>query len=238
MLNLIIAEASLETVPEEIQKDPQIERYAEKLGKNPNYLILDKSYHFKAMEKLHQKDKRGRPDIIHITLLETLGSIANREGLLQTYIHTINNFVITVNSETRLPRNYNRFIGLMEQLFREKTIPPKKPPLLKIQRQSLRQLVTALKPPYVIAFTTLGNPMPVTKIAEKLAGYEKPLAIIGGFPHGHFAKSTLKIVNECVCIDPEGLDTWTVTSRLLSSYEETLGLPEKRLRKIGQQISK
>ena len=64
-------------------------------------------------------EKRGRPDIVHFTLLEALGSPLNLEGLLKIYVHTYSGYVIDVRPEVRLPRDCNRFSGLMEQLFQE-----------------------------------------------------------------------------------------------------------------------
>lgn len=44
--------------------------------------------------------------------------------MLRVYIHTRNNEIIYVKPETRIPRNYNRFVGLMESLFKNKAVPP------------------------------------------------------------------------------------------------------------------
>lgn len=42
-----------------------------------------------------------------------LDSPLNRAGLLQVYIHTNNNVLIEVNPQTRIPRTFKRFAGLM-----------------------------------------------------------------------------------------------------------------------------
>ena len=42
-----------------------------------------------------------------------LDSPLNRAGLLQVYIHTEKNVLIEVNPQTRIPRTYTRFAGLM-----------------------------------------------------------------------------------------------------------------------------
>ena len=42
-----------------------------------------------------------------------LDSPLNRAGLLQVYIHTSKNVLIEVNPQTRIPRTYKRFAGLM-----------------------------------------------------------------------------------------------------------------------------
>jgi rRNA small subunit pseudouridine methyltransferase Nep1 len=229
MLNLVVAEASLETVPTEILNHPQIQKYAKKHGKEAKLVLLDKSYHFEAMSKLKNKEKRGRPDITHFILLEALGSPLNLEGMLRVYVHTLNNFVIQVKPETRLPKNYNRFVGLIEQLFEAKKVPVKGEPLLTLRRLSLKELLEKIKPTYVVALTRLGEPQTLIQTAKKLAEQKNPVVLVGGFPHGHFSNQTLKLANEKISIDPSGLDAWIVVSRILSAYEIVIGLPEKRL---------
>lgn len=229
MLNLVIAEASLETIPNKILNHPQIQKYAKEHGKEAKLVLLDKSYHFKAMSKLKNKEKRGRPDITHFVLLEALGSPLNLEGLLKVYVHTLNNFVIQVKSEIRLPKNYNRFIGLMEQLFKTKKVPVKGEPLLILKKLSLGELLEKIKPTYIVALTRIGKPQTLIQTAKNLAKQKNPVVLVGGFPHGHFSNQTLKLANEKISIDPVGLDAWIVVSRILSAYEIVIGLPEKRL---------
>lgn len=231
MLTLIIAEASLEPIPKKILNHPQIQNYAKKLGKKPDFILLDKSYHYEAMGNLPLKEKRGRPDIVHLSLLEALGSPLNLEGLLQTYVHTLNNEVIHVNPKTRLPKNYNRFVGLMEQLFQTLRVPPEGEPLLTLKKLPLEKLLRRIGSTYIVAFTRLGKPQTPIQTAKKLVKQKNPAILIGGFPHGHFTNQTLKLANEKICIDPEGLDAWIVVSRILTAYEEALNLPEKRLLK-------
>ena len=188
------------------------------------------------MGSLNLKEKRGRPDIIHLTLLEALGSPLNLEGLLETYVHTLNDYVVYVNPKTRLPRNYNRFVGLMEQLFQTGKVPIEGEPLLTLKKLTLKQLLKKLKPTYILALTRKGKPQTPTQTAKKLAQQKKPIVFIGGFPHGHFTNQTINLANEKICLDPTGLDTWIVASRILAAYEETIGLPEKRLQKIQKKI--
>jgi len=76
------------------------------------------------MRTLTNASKRRRPDIAHFTVLEALGSPLNKEGVLRTYMHTLDDRVITVSPKIRLPRNYDRFVGLIEQLFQKDRIPP------------------------------------------------------------------------------------------------------------------
>jgi len=46
-----------------------------------------------------------------------MDSPLNRAGLLQVYIHTERNVLIEINPQTRIPRTYNRFSGLMGTEF-------------------------------------------------------------------------------------------------------------------------
>lgn len=64
--------------------------------------------------KKHDKNPADyRPDITHQCLLMLMDSPLNRAGLLQVYIHTERNVLIEINPQTRIPRTFNRFCGLM-----------------------------------------------------------------------------------------------------------------------------
>jgi len=237
LLTLILAESALETIPKKLWKHPAIKRYLEKLGKPPEFLLLDRSYHHTVMKSLKGNEKRGRPDIVHFALLEALASPLNKEQLLQVYVHTINDYVITVNPQVRLPKNYNRFIGLMEQLFEFGRIPPSGPPLLALSRETLPQLLQRIKPTFVLAFTRKGSRFALEDAIAKISDEKKPVVMIGGFPHGHFSSKTIKLADETVSIDVEMLETWTVTSRVIYEYERAISLPKKRLsRSVTQKI--
>ena len=232
MLNLILAESALETIPEKLWKHPAIQKYAKLRSKHPRFVLLDRSYHHRAMKRLEHSEKRGRPDIVHFALLEALGSPLNKEGLLQVYVHTFNDYVITMNPETRLPRNYDRFVNLIEQLYEYGRVPPQQTQtaLLTLEHKTLKQLIGEVKPSYVLALTRTGKPRMLEEAISKLSNEKKPLLIVGGFPHGHFSEATLKLVNEIVCIDPDMLETWTVTSRAIYEYERLLSVSKKRLK--------
>ncbi|MGQ9460490.1 MAG: 16S rRNA methyltransferase [Candidatus Bathyarchaeaceae archaeon] len=231
MLILILAESALEPIPRGLWGHPAIKRHSERHGKPPEFILLDRSYHHFAMKSLKESEKSGRPDIVHFALLEALGSPLNKEGLLQVYVHTVNDYVITVNPEARLPRNYNRFVGLMEQLFKSGRVPSTGQPLLELERKTLPKLLREIKSDYVVAFSRRGSPMTLKGAVSKLLHKKRPAVIIGGFPHGHFSETTTRLASEVVCIDPEMLETWTMTSRLIYEYECAVSLSEKRLKR-------
>jgi len=231
LLILILAESALETIPKGLWGHPSIRRHSKRRGKHPQFLLLDRSYHHTAMKNLEEGEKRGRPDIIHFALLEALGSPLNKEGLLQTYVHTFHDCVITVNPEARLPRNYLRFVGLVEQLFESGRVPLTGPALLKLERKTLPQLLHEIKPSHVTAFSRKGKSQLLEEAVSKLSEKEKPAVVIGGFPRGHFSETTIRLTKEVVCIDPEMLEAWTVTSRVIYEYERATSLSAKRLKR-------
>ncbi|MEM4649555.1 MAG: 16S rRNA methyltransferase [Candidatus Bathyarchaeia archaeon] len=224
ILNFILAESALELVPKTLINHPSVVNYAKRRGKRPEETLLDRSIHHSAMRKLPNAFKRGRPDIVHFTLLNILGSPLNKKGLVKVYVHTIQNKVIDLNSEVRLPKNYNRFISLIEQLYQFKNIPPKNTPLLKLKDQTILELIKEVKPSKVVAFTTQGKLITLQKVCENLVKEEKPAVLIGGFPHGHFSEETLKLANEKVKVYNEVLEAWVIAARLVYSCELALGI--------------
>lgn len=182
------------------------------------------------MKSLTLNEKRGRPDIVHFALLEVLGSPLNKEKRLTVFVHTINDDVISVDPEARLPRNCNRFTNLMEQLFRFKHVPPDtKRSLLTLKKQRLAQIVQETDPSFVLALSRVGRPRTLEETVTRLAKETRPMVLIGGFPHGHFSKATARLANEIVCIDREMLETWTVVSRTIYEFERAMSLTKKRL---------
>lgn len=223
-LNFILAESALELVPERIANHPSVLNYARRRKKRPTKILLDRSVHHAAMSKLPNALKRGRPDIVHLTLLNLLCSPLNRRGLLKIYVHTNQNKVIRVNRMVRLPKNYNRFVGLMEQLFEAGRVPPKGVPLLSLKDEGLPELINELRPSRVVAFTTLGKPTTLQEVCRSMVNEPNPAVLVGGFPHGHFSKETLKLANEAVKVYEEALEAWVIAARIAYSYELALGI--------------
>ena len=231
MLTFILAEAALETIPSELRNHPSIKQHAKRFDKPPEHLLLDRSLHHSAMKRLKNNEKRGRPDIIHFSLLEALGSPLNKERLLKVFVHTNKDYVITINPRVRLPRNFNRFIGLIEQLFQLKKVPSDREALLTLEKKTLHELLRELKTGYILAFSKEGKPKTFQDAITKLQSRVNPTVIVGGFPHGHFSEDIIQIANELVCVDSEMLETWTITSRVIYDFERLLSIPTKRLKK-------
>jgi rRNA small subunit pseudouridine methyltransferase Nep1 len=221
---LILAESSIELVPNELVHHPAVLKWAQRKRKDPRTLIMDQTYHHSAILRLGSLGSgRGRPDIAHLSLLLALGSPLNLAGGLKCYVHTRDNNVIEVDPKARLPRNTDRFTSLLEQLYQEKNVPPTGPPLLSIKPGSIRSLLDKISGE-VIALTTTGLPKSMDQVASRLVAHHNPVLLVGGFPRGHFSKETVSKAKESYRIHDQRLDAWTVVARAIYDYERATAL--------------
>ena len=85
MLTIILAESSLELIPENMYNHPAVTSYSKKFKKDPSNTLLDNSWHFAAMKGIKNEIKRGRPDIIHLTLLAICNTPLYRKKKLTVF---------------------------------------------------------------------------------------------------------------------------------------------------------
>lgn len=224
-LVILLMESSLETIPKELLGDPVIIRDARRMRREPRYLILDRARHHSAMIKLSNAEKRGRPDIIHQALLTIQSSLLVRNGFIKTYIHTIGNVIIDVDPEVRPPRNYNNFIGLMSQLFKEGRVPPVGKPLFKILGGDVKYVFNVERPDRKILLDDVkGREITMGDFINYLMSFRVPLIMIGGFPRGSFSDGTYSLADDVFKIGKYTMDTASILCRILSSLETRLGI--------------
>lgn len=225
VLTLVLAESSIELVPNEIVHHKTILGWAKRKEKDPQSLVLDQSYHHSAILRLGRSGVgRGRPDIAHFSLLLALGSPLNKENELRCFIHTRDNHVITVNPQARLPRNTDRFTSLLEQLYKDSVVPASGTPLMSLKRESLPDLLKDLSSQSVVALTRAGPQENMEFVVSELAKMRNPVVMVGGFPVGHFSRNTMSLASQAYCIDKRPLEAWTVASRTIYDYEKAIGL--------------
>lgn len=226
MLTLVLAESAIELVPNEIMAHASVRASARRKNKKPQRIILDQTYHHVAMLNLKAHGMgRGRPDIIHFCLLLALGSPLNMERQLACYVHTRDDHVITIHAEARLPRNYERFLSLLEQLYEKSQVPVEGTALMTIKPSSLQTLLSELNPDQVTALTTQGHRETLPAAVRELAASKRPVILVGGFPKGHFSETTLESANGKYRIDSRRLDAATVVARAIYDYETAISLP-------------
>ena len=220
VLALVLADAELEVVPAAIQGHPAVRTSAKRRGRSPAAILLDSSLHHPALKKFPEGERRGRPDIAHLFVLLALDSVLNAQGQLRTIVHTRNDDVIHIDPATRIPKNYPRFVGLMEDLFQKGAVPEGKP-LLTLERNVPLEKLLAQLPEPRWAFSEHGQRV---DLWTELAALEGDLtAVVGGFPHGDFRSPVAKLCNRVVSIHEEPLRAWTVTSEILVAYRQRSG---------------
>ncbi len=224
MYTLVLAEAALEKIPKALWKHPAVARYSERRGKPAKDLLLDVSYHFSAMHGLLEREKRGRPDIVHFTLLEALGSPLARQGLLQVYVHSRVGVSIRIAIGTRLPRNYERFSGLFEQVLKAGRAPFTGEPLLTAKEESLGNLLAGLHGIRRFMLRENAAHLSLKQLGKVMYDSEDAVILVGGFPHGDFSPVTRSLADLEASIYGEPLEAWTVVSRMLGVLEDLHGL--------------
>ena len=220
MLTIILAESSLELIPKKLHNHPSVTSYSKKFKKNPSNILLDNSWHFGAMRGLDNEIKRGRPDIIHLTLLSLCTTPAFYQNKIKIFVHTVNEKVISFNNKTRLPKSYHRFQGLIEKLFLTQKIETDGKILVQLRSSTLSDLISEIKPTKIIGLTTKGKQTTLEKFIQQIP--DNSCIIIGGFQKGHFNQDTEKIINESFSINDSPLEAHLVASRFVYEYEKTI----------------
>ncbi len=220
MLSLVLAESALELVPKELQNHNSVLGYSKRLNKKPSEVILDVSWHFAAMKGIKNEIKRGRPDLVHFCLLEACSIPLYFQKKLLVYVHTIDNKVIFVGDNVRLPKSYHRFIGLIEKLYFIGKIEEGGKKLLEIKNMSFGDLIDKIEPKEIIGLSSKG----VIRSYEKLARLidKDSCIVVGGFPKGHFSDEILKRINNLVSVDKNPLEAHVIISRALYEYEKRI----------------
>jgi rRNA pseudouridine-1189 N-methylase Emg1 (Nep1/Mra1 family) len=94
---------------------------------------------------------------------------------------------------------------------------------MKLEKESLKDLLRKISPDRVVALTTLGSPKPMEAIAMELSVAKRSVLLVGGFPVGHFSDPTIKMTSGRFRIDRRRLEAWTVVGRALYDYEKAIG---------------
>jgi rRNA small subunit pseudouridine methyltransferase Nep1 len=230
---LVIGEASLETVPKQLVRHMSVISHAKRLGKKPTEILLDRSYHHSAMVagKLESMWKRGRPDIVHFALQEALSTPLYLENKLSVYVYTINNKVILIGSNLRMPKSYFRFEGLMMKLFKDKIIKSQQ------DNRTLLELLNDVKFEHLIknmarcsksiGLSSSGLASTAEDVVSRYIDGTDPsqcTIVIGGFPKGHFSDYISNYLDNSYSIGKTKLEAHVVIARVLYECEKKMSM--------------
>ena len=214
----ILAESSIEPLPEEIMR---------KIKSKIHIGILDETFHHSYMKKVNLSNywKRGRPDIVHRALLTFFDFVPKESKEFLIFLHTVNDVLIQFDNKVRLPRNYFRFLGLFEQLFKEGAIPPNaKKPLIKILDISLDELIKKITgKKTILGYSRRGKYVKdlLAFYNQKLDEFDTIINIVGAFPKGTFIKRIRDLFDEMISIEKRPLSTSATLCKILTFLEYT-----------------
>lgn len=223
MIVFILANSPLELIPRQMWHHPAIRKWAKIRNKKPSEMILDASLHFSAIRDHGLDRNRGRLDILHRALLTILDTDLCKEGLIsEIVIHTINKKVYSINPQTRLPRHYFRFIGLMEKLLLEGEIQASNIRLI-FQRKNLEETLKNNNVAYTIGFSRRGKQVILDHYFKQVISRNKNIAIVvGAFAHGFFSDDILQIIDNLISIGKRSYTTSYVLCKIINSLERIL----------------
>ena len=220
MLSLVLAESALELVPMELHRPNSVIASARRFNKKPSEILLDISWHFAAMKGIKNEIKRGRPDLIHFSLLEACSIPLYFENKLNVFVHTIDDKVISIGQNVRLPKSYHRFVGLVEKLYATGKIKENDNTLLEINDMNFGNLIKKINPKLTISLSSKGNKSSYQKLAEEIE--DDTCIVIGGFSKGQFSDKNKIHFDRELSVDKEPLEAHIIISRVLYEYEKRI----------------
>jgi rRNA small subunit pseudouridine methyltransferase Nep1 len=224
LLNLVIAETALETIPVETFRHTSLKKIRNS-GKKPTEILLDRTLHHFAIlsSNLKQDYKRARPDISHIILLNALATPLFKINQLKVFVHTINNQVIKIKDNVRIPKSYARYEGLILDLIKNKKIVSKDGIVLLELSDNLSfsdLLQTCIKPDIIVGLSINGIFKNFEDISKELFQFKNPCIVVGGFPKGHFSEHIESHLEKKYSISNLSLEAHIVVSRLIYEFEK------------------
>ena len=220
MISLILAESSLELIPSELEHHPSVISHARRLDKYPTEILLDNSWHFAAMKRIENEMKRGRPDLVHFSILEATAIPLYLQDKMKLYVHTLDDKVISFGKNVHIPKSYHRFAGVIEKLYQEKEITTKDDVLLEIEEKTFSELLDEINPSKVLGFSTKGANSTYEKIAKDMP--DDACIVIGGFQKGHFSDLIENKITDLYSVGDESFEGHVVVARMLYEYEKTI----------------
>lgn len=177
----------------------------------------------------HNRDASScRPDITHQCLMMLFDSPLNRAGLLQVYLHTQRNVLIEINPQTRIPRTFKRFAGLMVQLLHKFMIRAEENSnlLMKVIKNPITNHLPVGCKKYALSFTgrLVQHPRELVPSLKLPSGddNDEPIAmVIGAFAHGVLSTS---YTEDLISISNCPLSAALTCTKLCNAFEEVWGV--------------
>ncbi len=221
-LRVIIAEAELELIPKELLGHGAVEAHAHNLNRAPTTMLLDQNHHHAAMKRLPNKERRGRPDIVHVTLLNILEGPLCRAGGLEVAVHTRHRELLRFKPETRLPRGEARFQGVMARVLKKGSSQDNDPLIWSQGKRSAEQVLEEFARGPVFRLDEGGTSATPLQLVDQARKGDLTV-VIGGYPKGEWGGEWSKAAPRTISIWPEPLTAWVVATEIAVSFRARHG---------------
>jgi len=191
--------------------------------KNGSYELLNCDDHQGILKKHNRDFSLSRPDIAHQCLLMLFDSPLNKAGLLQVYVHTQKNVLFKIHHQTRIPRTYKRFAGLMVQLLHEYKIQALQEEGHKTLLKVIKNPISAYLPPTSrkIGTSCKGDLVDLNKFVTEMNPQEPVVFVVGALPKGSV---NVDYTDKVVSISNYPLSGAVVCSRICQAFENHWGV--------------
>jgi len=232
----------LSSVGKKERRHPSIQNDAKRRKKSVDKIMLDLAIHQPALLS-HSKLNRGRPDIVHLCLLQYLFSTSVRQDHkdFSMIVHAVDNKYFEVPHSWKPPAHYLRFRGLMEQLLDKGKLKISEKGRVNLKTGSVADILTTIEAqtssqPKLLVLSSHGQSHSKLELSTKLLSQQKqenPLVVlIGGFQQGgmppHIQEQIQSYPAESWALPGGRLPSWKVVNDLLSCYECGLNNSESR----------
>jgi rRNA small subunit pseudouridine methyltransferase Nep1 len=182
------------------------------------YELLNCDRHKQQIMKFKKDPSECRPDILHQCLLMLFDSPLNRANLLQVYVHTTKKVLIEINPQTRIPRTFDRFCGLMVQLLHKLSIRASdtSQKLLKVIKNPITDHLPVGCAKYTASFNT-DQVVHANEFAKKQAADQPVVVVIGAMAKGSV---DCDYTDKLVSISNYPLSAAITCSKFCSAFED------------------
>ena len=224
MIIFILHHAALELISDQVCDihHKAVLNDAKRRNKLPEHILLDIAVHQSAINPDIIVNS-GRPDLIHIFLLEYHHILKllpeNIQKKIELFVHTKNDEIFFVPQSWRIPVHFIRFRGLMEKFLLEKKIILENNISLEITSMSIQEFLKKNKAQKIINFTDAGhNGSNLHELMRTMiTDNERTIALIGGYQKGEVEINDLQGLKiDSIKVVDQPTTAWMILNILLS----------------------
>jgi rRNA small subunit pseudouridine methyltransferase Nep1 len=175
--------------------------------------ILDSHVDRETLAGGPEASRRGRPDIVHSSLVLLLNSEPFMRGELRVAVHTVRDQVLLLGPGSSVPQNYLDFMERLEELL----LSGEEGNALRwIERdgQTLDTFVSSLAADAVILLSPRGEGSMLRSLLSEMHHLDVAI-IVGAFPEGDFRSDAYALADHVVSLSEEEMTVPSVICELL-----------------------